>query len=146
LREYLGANLADNEGREYFLKLFQAWLDTKFKLASYALIGNAGALTVTLAFIKDKGPDFISNPMFPLGASAVGIGTAVVGLIALGIGAEITFITQAQLFLMSERDLTKVIDPERLTMRVSHTLFDALLFISGICFVVSVGFASAGVH
>lgn len=57
--------------KEYALKVFQAWLDLKVKLAGFVLVANGAALATAIAFVKDKGPEL--EGVFTLKTSAFGL-------------------------------------------------------------------------
>lgn len=63
------------------LKVFQAWLDLKTKVAGWVLIGNGVALTTAVAFIKDKWLEM--EGLFVLKFSAIGITLAAFALMAV---------------------------------------------------------------
>jgi hypothetical protein len=60
-----------DDAKESRLKLLQAWLDIKFKIAGFVLIANGAALATAVAFLKEKGPEL--EGIFTLNAAVWGL-------------------------------------------------------------------------
>jgi hypothetical protein len=126
--------------KEHQLKLFQAWLDLKTKLAGWALIGNGAALTSAVAFIRDKGPE--SEGVFVLNFSAFGIGLAAFALLIVQGFADGYLLRQ----LGEEREPTtklgKWLRGRPMTFSIANTAFNALIFLSAMSFMACVVYYS----
>jgi len=57
--------------KEHQLKVLQAWIDLKFKVAGYVLLANGAALATSVAFLKEKGPEI--EGMHGLSTASLGL-------------------------------------------------------------------------
>lgn len=103
------------------LKVFQAWLDLKTKVAGWVLIGNGVALTTAVAFIKDKGLEM--EGLFVLKFSAIGITLAAFALMAVKTFADGYLIHQLEPQKPPTTKLRKWFAGERMTLAVANRVF-----------------------
>jgi hypothetical protein len=75
--------------REYELKLVQAWVDGRNKLANAALIANGAGLAIVITFVKDKGIDHVA--LAALRACTFGAALAFLAFLMTTLIAETVF-------------------------------------------------------
>ena len=135
-----------HDKKDYLLKLIQAWMNLKVRIASFVLIGNGAVLGTAVAVIKDKGVQ--SEGVFPLRLSALGI---MLGSVALWIAYSyssnyltIQFegkpkapkpkrpLTKWQLELVAKSE----------TLAFTNKWFNFFIFCSAGCLIATIGYLS----